>query len=78
VLYRSSTCGWCRRVERLIGALEIDVEYRDRGQPEFRAELVSATGSSQVPCLFIDGTPLLESAAIIDWLERYQAAIPEA
>ena len=76
VLYTSSTCGWCRRVERVIDDLELEVECRDRGQPGIRAELVAATGRGQVPCLFIDGTPLFESGDIIAWLEGYQAALP--
>jgi glutaredoxin len=41
-----------------------------REDPEARKELISIGGKEQVPCLFIDGNPLYESADIINWLEE--------
>ncbi|WP_230532147.1 glutaredoxin family protein [Microvirga roseola] len=33
-------------------------------------QLADLTGKSQVPCLVIDGRPLLESADIVQWLRQ--------
>ena len=72
LLYKYDACPYCYRVARAIGELGLDVPTRDtlmeRGA---RDELYAATGRSQVPCLFIDGVPLLESADIIAWLRDY-------
>ena len=35
---------------------------------EWRNDLQNRTGSTQVPCLFIDGEVMFESADIIDWM----------
>jgi glutaredoxin len=41
--------------------------------------LVSLTGSQQVPCLLIEGKPMLESEKIIQWLKDHLIpAQPEA
>ena len=72
VLYASQTCGYCHRVQAHVGELGLDVRTRDvRGEPSAREELVAKTGRGQVPCLFIDGQALFESADIMDWLSRY-------
>ena len=72
VLYKYDSCPFCYRVARAIRELGLDVPTRDtlmdRGA---REELLAATGRTQVPCLFIDGVPLLESADIVDWLRDY-------
>ena len=72
VLYKYDSCPFCYRVARAIRELGLDVPTRDtlmeRGA---RDELIAATGMSQVPCLFIDGVPLLESADIVAWLRDY-------
>lgn len=72
VLYKYDSCPFCFRVARAIRELGLDVPTRDtlmeRGA---RDELIAATGMSQVPCLFIDGVPLLESADIVAWLRDY-------
>ena len=72
VLYGRSSCGYCRRVNRAIERLLIDhiLEHRDMGMgSRWAAELRERTGRGQVPCLFIDGEALFESADIISWLE---------
>ncbi|NBO24697.1 MAG: glutaredoxin, partial [Chlamydiae bacterium] len=38
--------------------------------PIAKEELFHIGGKVQVPCLFIDGTPLYESQYIIDWLKE--------
>lgn len=56
----------------MLDELSINVEYKDtRTESGVRAELIQRNGSSQVPCLLIDGVPLLESADIEDWLRAY-------
>lgn len=74
-LYKYDSCPYCMRVMWGIQRLNLDVPTRDtRQDPSARSELVSATGGTQVPCLFIDDVPLLESADILQWLEAYAKA----
>ena len=79
VLYSSLTCGYCHRVFAHLDRLGLEVEVRDvRVDPEAYAVLQEKTGRGQVPCLFIDGEPLFESADIMDWLSRYHEQVPPA
>jgi glutathione S-transferase len=72
LLYQFDSCPYCARVRREISRLGLDipVAHTDR-DPAARQQLVRMNGRTQVPCLVIDGTPLLESADIIDWLAAY-------
>ena len=71
LLYKFDSCPYCRRVQRALDQLDLDVELRDtRENPEHRRELRQRTGRTQVPCLFIDGEPMFESADINAWLQR--------
>ena len=70
-LYYSEYCGYCHRVGRAISKLpELNIERLDVNQGHRKA-LFELTGRTQVPCLVIDGQPLLESRDIIQWLTRY-------
>ena len=71
-LYVSDTCGFCRRVKQYIDEVgRTDIEYRNISQSQEDAEeLVRVGGKRQVPCLFIDGKPMYESADIIQWLKE--------
>lgn len=75
VLYKYDSCPYCQRVARGIEALGLTIQTRDtlveRGA---REELYEKTGRTQVPCLFIDGEPLFESADILAWLTAYAGA----
>jgi len=72
VLYGYSTCPYCQRVFRALDELSLTVPRRDPNRDaEARRSLVEATGRTQVPCLFIDDVPLLESADIVAWLRAY-------
>ena len=72
VLYKFDACPYCRRVQRKIDELRISdkIEMRDtRTEPKWRKDLKNRTGRTQVPCLFIDETPMFESLDIIDFLQ---------
>lgn len=79
VLYGRGSCPYCVRVYRELERLELTVELRDTsGGSSHRQALVQQTGRSQVPCLFIDGEALFESADIVAWLRAYQARSTES
>ena len=71
VLYGRSSCPYCLRVDRVIEELGVEdkITRRHTGYgTEWRADLRNRTGSTQVPCLFIDGEPMFESLDIIAWM----------
>lgn len=70
-LYKYDSCPYCQRVMRAIEQMgRTDVEMHDiRENESDRARLVEVGGKQQVPCLFIDGKPMYESADIIAWLQ---------
>lgn len=73
VLYHFDACPYCQRVRRSMAELKIEdkVELKDtRKDPANRQALISLTGGTQVPCLVIDGKPMLESSDIIRWMEQ--------
>ena len=74
-LYKKDTCPYCQRVMKYINESgRTDIIYRDILQdPEAERTLVTEGGKKQVPCLFIDGTPMYESLDIIKWLEEHPA-----
>ena len=77
VLYTSPTCGYCHRVFAHLDRIGVEVEVRDvRADPGAQTTLREKTGRGQVPCLFIDGQPLFESADIMHWLSRYREHVP--
>ncbi len=74
ILYKYDACPFCRRVTRKVSALHLEdqIEFRDtRREPRWRADLVQRTGRTQVPCLFVDGEPMFESADINRWLQAH-------
>ncbi len=71
VLYKFNSCIFCQRVMGFIDQHQLPVSYRDlREHSEYRQELLALTGRSQVPCLLIDGQPMLESADIVAYLHH--------
>ena len=59
-------------------SLDLELPVHDvHASSEVREALLQATGRTQVPCLFVDGVPLLESLDIIAWLTRYRAFLSE-
>lgn len=72
ILYTGGACPYCVRVKAAMERLGLEIEERDVLFREgAQAELIEGTGGAQVPALFIDGQPLLESALIIRWLQAY-------
>lgn len=75
-LYKFEGCPFCMRVMNEIREEgRNDVELHDIHQnEEDRQRLIRDGGVEQVPCLFIDGRPLYESADIIEWLRANPAS----
>ena len=70
-LYHRWHCPYSKRVRDFVdeNALGEKVEYLELGEAEGAEDkLADLTGGSQVPCLVVDGEPMLESADIVDWL----------
>ena len=71
-LYKFDTCPYCIRVMDAIAELGIEVPMRDTLRDRAAArKLYEVGGKEQVPCLFIDGRPLYESADIVRWLREH-------
>ncbi|MFT7519247.1 MAG: glutaredoxin [Kiritimatiellia bacterium] len=72
LLYKFNSCPYCHRVFRAQQRLGLDVPMADTHTDRSAAStLRSLVGHTQVPCLVIDGVPLMESRDIIAWLEAY-------
>ena len=70
-LYYYPECPYCQKVLRAIDELcaANAVELKDiHSDEDARQTLIEVGGKQQVPCLFIDGTPLYESGDIVAWL----------
>lgn len=74
-LFKFDSCPFCVRVMGKLRQLGVEgVRMRDTlREPGAEAELVRRGGSDMVPCLFIDGQPMYESADIVAWLEKNAA-----
>lgn len=73
ILYYFNECPYCQRVLDSIESLGIRNKIKFKNTHEshvFQRELISLTGKTQVPCLSIDGKPMLESSDIISYLEK--------
>lgn len=71
-LFKFDSCPFCIRVLVKLRGLKngSGVRLRDTAkEPGAEEELVKRGGDDQVPCLFIDGQPMYESADIIAWLD---------
>lgn len=72
-LFKKDSCPYCQKVMVLVDELGVgeQVEYRDIVRDsQARQTLVEVGGKQQVPCLFIDGEPLYESADIMRWMRE--------
>lgn len=74
-LYHMPSCPYCLKVRRYMEAHDIEIPLRDiTADPTARDQLKRVGGKVQVPCLFIDGTPLYESDDIITYLSTHVAS----
>ena len=70
-LYHFEGCSFCTKVRRYLSGRGIVIPEKDTMRdPHAGQELSALTGRGQVPCLIIDGVPLLESNDIIQWFEE--------
>jgi glutaredoxin len=71
-LFYRPTCPYCIKVLSFIEEHQIDgITMKNISEdPAARERLVTVGGKQQVPCLFIDGTPLYESSDIVEWLRE--------
>lgn len=66
-------CPYSARVRDFIDeqGLKDQIDYTEINEVEgAKDKLVQLTGKSQVPCLVIDGQPMLESGEIVQWLQQ--------
>ncbi len=80
-LYHRWHCPYSKRVRDFIDeqGLGDRIEYVEIGEVAgSEAKLGELTGRGQVPCLVIDGEPLLESSAIVQWLQTNLAGAGNA
>lgn len=73
LLYGRSSCPYCARVDRVIKELDIEDKITRRNTEygsKWRTDLRERTGSTQVPCLLINGEAMFESLDIIDWMRN--------
>lgn len=79
ILYSSKTCPYCHDVDAYLKSVnkEVETKYID-GNPELRQELKNKGGKIQVPCLFVDGTPLYGSKNIIEWMKKHPERLEDA
>jgi glutaredoxin len=70
-LYFFDACPYCQRVLKVIDELNLKVTYIDiYDDINHMQKLMMITGKKTVPCLFIDGDPMHESADIMNWLRE--------
>ena len=69
-LYSMSTCPYCIKVLDEMDNIQLNgnIKVLDISDNKNMKDLVSLTGDYQVPCLVIDGKPMLESDDIIKFL----------
>lgn len=73
-LYYKPTCPYCLKVMAYMQDQDIEMEMRNTMEPGVIDGLVALTGKTQVPCLVINGEPMLESDDIIAYLHGLVAA----
>ncbi len=80
-LYYYEQCPFCQRVLQKINELGLadKIEFKNTLEnPENRNYHQQTTGRTTVPCLYVDGNPMFESADINNWLDANQSSIAGA
>lgn len=71
-LYHRWGCPYCATVREFINdnGLERQVKFIEIDESDTAIDtLMKLNDSPQVPCLIVDGSPILESRDIINWLD---------
>jgi glutaredoxin len=71
-LYHFESCPYCAKVRTFVdqAGIKSKITYLDTKKDSKAYDaLMKMNGDDQVPCLVIDGKPMLESDDIIDWLK---------
>jgi glutathione S-transferase len=72
-LYHKWQCPYSARVRDFVDEHRLGdkIEYVEIHEVEGAQDRLSAlTGKTQVPCLVVDGKPILESGEIVQWLRQ--------
>ncbi|HJO93863.1 MAG TPA: glutathione S-transferase N-terminal domain-containing protein [Victivallales bacterium] len=70
-LYYFESCPFCQKVLLYLEDKKHDIIFLDtKVHKEYRENLLKMNKNTQVPCLVIDGEPILESDEIILFLEQ--------
>ena len=72
-LFHKWQCPYSARVRDFVDehGLGDRIEYVEIDEAEgAKDKLAQMTGKSEVPCRVVDGKPMLESGAIVQWLEQ--------
>lgn len=78
-LYMKTTCPFCVKVLDYLEDIRKTIEVKDvKSHPENLEDLKKLTNKTQVPCLVIDGEPMLESDAIILWIEEHKEFLKDS
>ncbi len=76
ILYYKPACPYSQKVLDFLKEKGQEIPLKNiEEDPKAAEELLHLGGNSQTPCLFIDGKPLYEAQAIIDWLSNNKDAI---
>lgn len=79
-LYHKWHCPYSARVRDYIEErdLENKIQYREIAESaEAERKLRELAGQTQVPCLVVDGRPMLESADIMRWIQENLAQLQD-
>jgi glutaredoxin 3 len=70
--YHLQGCLFSSKVRHFISDKKLNgfIEYHDVQNTNNARKLLDLTGDEQVPCLVVDGNPILESDDIIKWLDE--------
>ncbi len=72
-LYHRWHCPYSAKVRNFIeeNQLQEQIKFIELGEvADAEGRLSELTGKSQVPCLLVDGKPMLESTEIVGWLQQ--------
>jgi glutaredoxin len=79
LLYYTTYCPYSQKVLRYLNQIHKTLPMKNLDSDnQARIELKKLGGKMQVPCLSIDGQPMYDSGAIIEWLSQHQDELQPA